>query len=48
MGEPEMEQIANWIDAVIGKPEDEALQARVAGEVRELCAGFPAPGLPVS
>jgi hypothetical protein len=28
-------------------PEDEALLARVAGEVREMCAGFPAPGLPV-
>jgi glycine hydroxymethyltransferase len=48
MREPQMEQIANWIDAVISSPGDEALQARIAGEVRELCAKFPAPGLPIA
>ncbi len=45
MGAAEMERIAGWIDEVVGKPEDEALQARIAGEVRELCAAFPAPGI---
>jgi len=47
MKEPEMVKLAGWMDQVIGKPEDEALQARVAGEVAELCRSFPAPGIPV-
>jgi glycine hydroxymethyltransferase len=45
MREDEMRRIAAWIDTVIAAPEDEALAARVAGEVRELCASFPAPGI---
>jgi glycine hydroxymethyltransferase len=45
MKEPEMKQIAAWMDRVISAPGDAALQAQVAGEVRELCAKFPAPGL---
>jgi glycine hydroxymethyltransferase len=47
MGLPEMKRLADWMAAVVKAPEDEALLARVAGEVREMCAGFPAPGLPV-
>jgi len=47
MKEPQMAQLADWMDQVIGKPEDVELQARVAAEVKELCAGFPAPGIPV-
>jgi glycine hydroxymethyltransferase len=45
MREPEMAQIAAWMDAVVSAPSDAALHERVAGEIRELCAKFPAPGL---
>jgi glycine hydroxymethyltransferase len=45
MAEPEMRQIAAWMDAVVSAPADAALHARIAGEIRELCAKFPAPGL---
>jgi glycine hydroxymethyltransferase len=45
MGPAEMERIAAWMDAVVMAPGDADLKARIAGEVRELCAGFPAPGL---
>ncbi|HEX4416569.1 MAG TPA: serine hydroxymethyltransferase [Kofleriaceae bacterium] len=48
MAEPEMRQIAAWMDAVVGAPTDAALHARIAGEIRELCAKFPAPGLLVA
>jgi glycine hydroxymethyltransferase len=44
MGLAEMEQIATWIDEVICHIDDEAVQRRVAEEVRRLCAGFPVPG----
>jgi hypothetical protein len=33
------------MDAVVSAPADAALHARVAGEIRELCAKFPAPGI---
>ena len=45
MKEAEMRQIAAWMDQVVSAPSDAALQERVAGEVRELCAKFPAPGI---
>ncbi|HEX7843946.1 MAG TPA: serine hydroxymethyltransferase [Kofleriaceae bacterium] len=45
MAEPEMRQIAAWMDAVVTAPGDAALHARIAGEIRELCARFPAPGI---
>ena len=45
MKEAEMKTIAGWIDEVVGAPEDTALANRIAGEVAELCAGFPAPGV---
>lgn len=48
MKEAEMKRLAAWIDEVVRAPNDEALLARVAGEVRELCKGFPAPGIRVS
>lgn len=44
MKEPQMVQIAAWIDEVVRQPADEAQKARIAGEVAELCKGFPAPG----
>jgi glycine hydroxymethyltransferase len=48
MREPEMAQIAAWIDKVVSAPDDEGLGEGVAGEIRELCARFPAPGISVS
>ncbi|HET9188349.1 MAG TPA: serine hydroxymethyltransferase [Acidothermaceae bacterium] len=51
MGEAEMRQIGTWIDevvAAVAKNDEDALNAttdRVLGEVRELTANFPAPGL---
>jgi len=41
MGEPEMKQIAQWIDQVLSAPEDEAVRTRVRQEVAGLCARFP-------
>ena len=45
MGAAEMKRIAAWIDAVVAAPTDEGLLTRTSGEVREMCARFPAPGL---
>jgi glycine hydroxymethyltransferase len=45
MGAAEMKVIGNYIADVVEHPEDEKLIARVAGEVREMCDKFPAPGL---
>ena len=45
MGQPEMKQLAAWIDRVVANATDESLIAKVAGEVKELCQKFPAPGL---
>jgi len=49
MSEPEMQQIAGWIDSVIGAVGrgDERTVARVAGEVSEVVTRFPIPGAPV-
>ncbi len=52
MGADEMRRIAAWIDevvSVVAKGDDDAITSttdRVAAEVRELTAQFPAPGLP--
>src|SRR6185369_12370250 len=45
MKEPEMRQVVAWIDQVVTAPTDAALHAKIAGEVKELCAKFPAPGI---
>lgn len=45
MGTDEMTRLAHWMADVIEAPEDTALQARIAGEVRDLCDQFPAPGI---
>jgi glycine hydroxymethyltransferase len=45
MGVAEMEQIAAWMDEVAQNATNEAILARVAGEVKELCSRFPAPGI---
>jgi glycine hydroxymethyltransferase len=43
----EMKRLAGWIDQVVSAPADEVLIARIAGEVKEMCRGFPAPGIRV-
>jgi glycine hydroxymethyltransferase len=45
MGEGEMRQIARWIDQAIAHADDEAVLARINGEVTEMCRSFPAPGI---
>ncbi len=46
LGVVEAKQVAVWMDRVIGNPSDETCE-KVFGEVRELTAKFPAPGLSV-
>ncbi|MCG8419653.1 MAG: serine hydroxymethyltransferase [Proteobacteria bacterium] len=48
MREAEMKQIAEWIDQVSQKPDDEDRITRIAGQVKELCEAHPAPGILVS
>jgi glycine hydroxymethyltransferase len=45
MGATEMQQLADWMAQVVAAPEDAALHAGIAGEVKAMCAHFPAPGL---
>lgn len=45
MGPDEMKRVAGWIAEVVAGPDDEARLERIAGEVRDLCRQFPAPGL---
>ena len=45
MREPEMKQIAAWMDQVVNAPSNAAMHETVASEIRELCAKFPAPGI---
>jgi glycine hydroxymethyltransferase len=41
MREAEMDQIGRWIVDILRAPHDEAVRARIRGEVREMCARFP-------
>ena len=43
----EMKRLAAFIDEVVAAPADDARIARIAGDVKEMCRGFPAPGLRV-
>lgn len=45
MGEPEMAKIASWFSRVAENAANEAELATIAVEVRDLCAGFPCPGI---
>lgn len=45
MKEGEMKQIAAWMAQVVAAPSDASLQAKISGEVKELCSKFPAPGI---
>ncbi len=44
MGTAEMRTIGEWILQVLKAPDDEALQGRIRGEVKNLCKQFPVPG----
>jgi glycine hydroxymethyltransferase len=41
MKEPEMRQIAEWINQIISKPQDVMLRTRVREQVLEMCRRFP-------
>ena len=45
MKEPEMEQIAAFMDEVVRNPKDHHLHERVKNEVKEFCKKFPVPGI---
>jgi len=45
MGKDEMLALAGWIDEVVAAPDDDAVSARVAAQVKETCVRFPAPGI---
>jgi glycine hydroxymethyltransferase len=45
MGEAEMRLIGKWMEDSINHASDDAALARIAGEVREMCRKFPAPGI---
>ncbi len=47
MKESDMLKIADWFNQVVSIHDDEAALAKVAGEVREFCAAFPAPGISI-
>ncbi len=43
MGAAEMRQIGDWIIESLRSPDDEAVAARICGEVSSLCQSFPVP-----
>jgi glycine hydroxymethyltransferase len=45
MGPAEMLRLADWIAEVVAAPTDTAVQARITGEILDLCQSFPAPGV---
>jgi glycine hydroxymethyltransferase len=45
MGAEQMKRLAAFMDEVVTHVDDEGVIARVAGEVKEMCSAFPAPGL---
>jgi glycine hydroxymethyltransferase len=45
MGPDVMLEIAGWIDRVTQSPGDEGTLAKIASEVKDVCAKYPAPGL---
>jgi glycine hydroxymethyltransferase len=47
MGVDVMRRVGEWMDRVARSPGDEALLSRIAAEVKDLCAKYPAPGIRV-
>jgi glycine hydroxymethyltransferase len=48
MGDPEMRQIAKFMDEAIAHAGDEAALKSIAAAVTETCRKFPAPGIAIS
>jgi len=48
MDESDMRQLAQWIEQVVARPEDEGLASKIKGAVAELCRAHPAPGISVT
>ncbi|HJL27769.1 MAG TPA: serine hydroxymethyltransferase, partial [Polyangiaceae bacterium LLY-WYZ-15_(1-7)] len=46
MGAGEMKKLAAWMAEVIGDVENEKRIATIAQDVKAMCDGFPAPGVP--
>jgi glycine hydroxymethyltransferase len=47
MGADEMKKLGAWMDEVVQNNTDDRVIERVAGEVKEMCAAFPPPGIAV-
>jgi glycine hydroxymethyltransferase len=47
MREDAIRQVAAWIIAVLGSPDDTSLAERVRGEIREFVKDYPVPGIPM-
>jgi glycine hydroxymethyltransferase len=45
-GVTECRIVAGYIAEILEAPDDEAVQARISGEVREMMERFPLPGVP--
>ena len=45
MGRDEMIRLADWMAEVVTAPDDAVGQAKIADDVRAMCADFPAPGV---
>jgi glycine/serine hydroxymethyltransferase len=45
MGPDEMRAIGAWMLDSLKSPDDAALQAKIRGEVAQLCSQFPAPAV---
>jgi glycine hydroxymethyltransferase len=43
MGVDEMKRVGAWIHEALSHADDDAILERIAGEVRDLCEGFPVP-----
>ena len=48
MGKDVMLRIAEWIDRTTANPTDDGSLAKIAREVKELCDGYPAPGVRIT
>ena len=46
MRETEMARVGDWMADVLESPDDEALAARIRGQIEELCTDFPLPYTP--
>ncbi|HET9954268.1 MAG TPA: serine hydroxymethyltransferase [Polyangiaceae bacterium] len=47
MGPAEMQRLAGWMQQVVAAPDNEAQLDKIAAEIKEMCSGFPPPGIPV-